>query len=172
MPSENLDLVFMPGDNAPGGFTEKHLSTQPKAYLTEQDEPETGPTRSKEQNAITASIHKSLPTHQRAAPRVLFSAVDLYGTIQSTSPQEGPVKLVDRQIGRRMLVIKCPPGNTKGGYIGHNIDAITAGFSWLVSPSDPPLYLETEDAIWCYGVTGQAAGDTMQAAALFDPLDK
>jgi hypothetical protein len=170
------DIVFAPDEVIVGGG---HTDTQTKTV----DHPFAGVPNPAEAgdlpNAHTTpppqerGIRNSVSMYERSPKRVLFSNVYVYGTINvgDVPGPPNPVKLVDSQNGRKCVVIKCPPSNTKGAFIGHDIDALLGGFTWLVSPNDPPLYLYTEDAVWCLGQTGNAAGDVIQAAVTFDPIE-
>lgn len=171
-----VDLVFAP-DQAihPQGHTHKQQQTIDHPYQQVPQDNE-GLDNRPSPNSLPApqerGIRQSVSTYERSPKRVLFSAVSLSGTVAAgDNPQDGPVKLVDSQPGRKCVIIKCPPGNTKGAYIGHNIDSLLTGFAWLVSPTDPPLYLYTEDAIWTIGISGQAVTDVIQAAVEFDPIE-
>lgn len=170
------DLVFAPDQTVePGGYTHTQQKTVDhpwKHVPTEEEGVNSKPAPNSVPPPQERSINHSTATYERSPKRVLFSAISLWGTVNAGDiPGLGPVKLVDSQPGRKCVAIKCPPGNTKGAYIGHNIDAVLSGFSWLVSPGDPILYLFTEDAIWTMGIPGTVIADVIQVAVTFDPIE-
>ena len=166
MPNYDQDVVFAPTENLDeSGHTFQQSQTVDHPWDQISTSTETPKTPVKTHDAVVQSPSDALAVHQRATKRILFSSIGILGTLTS-----GPVKLVDSQVGRRYVVIKCPPGNTKGAYIGHEVDAVISGFAWLVSPADPPLVLETEAAIWVMAQTGAVVADVIQAAVGYDPV--
>lgn len=159
--------VAIPVHVQAGSFTDSHHQTAPGAWdQVEQAEP--APQRPNSYNAITMAMQKATAVHRRSSNRLRINATYLMGSLTS-----GPFKLVDTQQGRRSIIIKCPPSNTKGCFIADNEDALLAQepLGWLVSPGDPPIEIENEDAIWCIGQSGVVITDTVQTIVNIDSPD-
>lgn len=168
-------LIFGVGTHELGGHTEHEQSTVGDPYHgvggdTVVTDPATHSGQS--DNAITRLIRDTVATHTRSSTRLIISALPLIGTL-GTSPQQGPVKFIDRQIGRRFVILKCPASNSKGCYVSHSESGIqSTGFAWLLSPTDPQLVIETEAEIWVVAQTGVTATDFLQAIVGIDALDR
>lgn len=160
-----IDLVFDPeGTEVSGGLhNTRQLDTAPQAWdhIDQQEPQRVTQANHPGRNAFTVSPNQALPVVQRSVNHHSFSAIPIAGTLAST---QGPAELVSSQKGRAFIIIKCPPSNTKGVFISDQKDSLVAAvpLAWLVSPSDAPLTIQTEDALWFMGQAGAAQTDVVQ----------
>lgn len=169
MPAFEQDMIFGVDETSQG-----HVATQERNAPQAWDHLSTGsPTATGNpiENSVTTPIDKAMPVHARATNRLRVGASPLLGSIAG-NPSTGPFKVVDRQKGRRVVKLKCPIANTKGCYISHSPDDLVSTIiqGWFIEPGSQ-LDLETESAVWCIGITGQAAADVIQYAVMLDVAD-
>lgn len=168
-----IDLVFDPEGDPSGGYHKSQNETAPNAWdhLDQASTTNDGIRPKALQNSITVSPHEAFAVIERSANKHTIRAIPIAGTLVST---QGPSELVENQKGRKFIVIQCPTTNTKGVYLSEEKDSLDSNppTGWLLSPGDPPLKLETEDALWFKAVTGAVATDVVQIYVAWHRADK
>lgn len=161
-----VDVVFDPTSNDEDNVGGLHYTRQMQApqawdHLDQQIPPRITQANEPGRKSFEVNPQQALPVLQRSVNHCTFSATPISGTLSST---QGPAELVSSQKGRAFIIIKCPSSNTKGVYISDEKDALVAAvpLAWLLLPSDPPMIIPSEDALWFIAQSGATSTDVVQ----------
>lgn len=160
----SIDMVFDPEGTNPeetGLHQHRQMKTAPTAWDHLEQPAPIPVSNHKRYNALTTPPNEAMSTITRSVNHHTLSAIPISGTLTST---QGPAELVPSQKGRQFVIVKCPPANSKGVFISEQKDALVAvvPLAYLVSPTDAPLFIPTEDALWFIAQSGAVATDVVQ----------
>lgn len=133
------------------GYFESQESAVPGAFdMNDPGQPQ--PSKKGRVNAATVAYNRAMAVQERTANRLVIGSF-------TCDASGDPIQVIGRQPGRKFLILRVPSTATIGILIAHRQEEIIGGInSWLVSPSDPPLYIPAEASVFAASPTpGTAA---------------
>lgn len=134
-----------------GGMHDTQSDTAPAAFdHIDQMTPPNLPI--KDFDAITRNPRKATPVNQRAANRLIISAVPVNGNGDA-------IKIVDSQKGRKGVWLQVPTGAAAPVVISHEPDNILQqnNNGWTITAGSTPIFIQTENTIWAASGTDATA---------------